>query len=355
MHSKTYQPKIEIEYLQYINEKSELTQPLPKDINDQTLLKLYRTMSLTRTLDNKILNLQRTGKMGTYPCALGQEAIGTGVGYSMQANDIFCPSYREQATLIQRNISLLELLQYWGGFEQGNNYANNSQDLPICVPIATQCLHATGAAYAIKYQKQQRAVVAACGDGATSKGDFYEALNLAGTWKLPLVFVVNNNQWAISVPRKQQTAASTIAQKAIAGGVACMQVDGNDVVAVSDAVRYALEQARSGQGPMLIEAISYRLCDHTTVDDGSRYQPAAEVKAAWQQEPIARLAHYMQSQNLWSKQHEQTMQQELKAEVEAAVEQFKATPIPAATSMFDHLYAELPEALLDQYDQVGES
>jgi len=351
---KTTVASFDIQYLRYLDENSQPTQDFPDFAKDpEILLTLYRQMALTRVLDNKAVNLQRTGKMGTYPSTQGQEAVGVGTGSAMHQDDVYCPYYREQAALLQRGVTMTEILAIWGGDERGNDFQHAKEDLPTNVPIATQCLHAAGIAYAIKYRKQQRAVVTSLGDGASSKGDFYEAMNLSGARNLPVVFVVNNNQWAISVPRKMQTGAQTIAQKAIAAGFDGLQVDGNDVIAVRKAVSDAVEKARRGDGPSLIEAITYRLCDHTTADDASRYQPAEDLKKAWKIEPIARLAHYLESQGLWSKEKETELQQQCSAEVDDAVQAYLSRQKQKPEAMFDSLYAELPEALLDQRDDVG--
>ncbi|MBT8506823.1 pyruvate dehydrogenase (acetyl-transferring) E1 component subunit alpha [Coxiella-like endosymbiont of Rhipicephalus sanguineus] len=346
-----------VQYLQFLDANSHPTQTFPEFANPDTLLYLYRQMALIRHFDNKAVNLQRTGKMGTYPSSRGQEAVGIGMGNAMEAEDIFCPYYRDQGTYLERGIKLSEFLTYWGGDERGSNYSNPNvkDDFPNCVPIAGQLLHAAGVAYAIKYRKQHRAVVTICGDGGTSKGDFYEAINLAGCWQLPVVFVVNNNQWAISVGRNQQTSCQTLAQKAIAGGFDGWQVDGNDVIAVRYSVSKALEKARVGGGPTLIEAITYRLCDHTTADDASRYTPSKELKIAWKREPIARLGYYLESQGLWSRDQETELQTELANEVDQIVKEFLNRPLPKPTDMFDYLYAELPKSLKKQrHELIGE-
>lgn len=346
-----------VQYLQFLDANSYPSQPFPEFANSDALLYLYRQMSLIRHFDNKAVNLQRTGKMGTYPSSRGQEAVGVGMGNAMRVEDVFCPYYRDQGTCLERGIKLSEFLAYWGGDERGSNYLNPKvkDDFPNCVPIAGQLLHAAGVAYAIKYRKEHRAVVTICGDGGTSKGDFYEAINLAGCWQLPMVFVINNNQWAISIGRNQQTGCRTLAQKAIAGGFDGWQVDGNDVIAVRYAVSKALEKARAGGGPTLIEAITYRLCDHTTTDNASRYIPSEELKIAWKSEPIARLSCYLESQGLWSRDKEVKLQTELTNEVNQIVKEFLSKPPPKPTDMFDYLYEELPQSLKKQRDElVGE-
>jgi 2-oxoisovalerate dehydrogenase E1 component alpha subunit len=344
-----------VEYLQYLDKHSKATQPFPEWAGDNdSLIALYEHMCLTRALDTKAINLQRTGKMGTYPAATGQEAVGVGMGAAMQPGDVYCPYYRDQATFLVRGIKPEEILSYWGGDERGSNFEHEDckDDFPYCVPIAGQCLHAVGVATAIKYRKQKRAVMTICGEGGTSKGDFYEAMNLAGDWNLPVVFVVNNNQWAISVARDVQTGAKTIAQKAIAAGFQGIQVDGNDVIAMQQACSDAMKKARNGGGPTLIEAITYRLCDHTTADDATRYVPEESLKKAWEEEPILRLRTYMHENGFWDKDKETTLQKKCSDRVELAVKNYQSVEPQKADDMFTYLFEELPFAYYDQRDEL---
>ena len=339
----------EIPYLQILNEQGQTQQELPALVNDaEVLLSLYRTMLLMRTFDKKAIALQRTGKMGTYAPINGQEAISTAIGHAMRPEDVLVPYYRDYAAQVQRGVKMSEILAYWGGDERGSQFSKCVEDLPICVPIASQCLHATGVAFAFQYRQQARVAVTCIGDGGTSEGDFYEAINLAGIWKLPLVFVVNNNQWAISVPLSKQTASETLAQKAIAAGFKGVQVDGNDVIACREVIGNAIESARRGEGPMLIEAISYRLSDHTTADDATRYQPAEEVNAALLREPIARMKHWLVEQSLWDEQQEKQLADQVSAEVQAAVDEYLSRPGQPITAMFDYHFATLPNYLIEQ-------
>lgn len=308
----------------------------------------YRRMVLTRTFDAKAIALQRTGQLGTYASSLGQEAVGAGVGAAMQPEDVLVPTYREQATQLARGVTMTELLTYWGGDERGSDYAVPREDFPVCIPIATQCCHAVGVATAIRIRGQDRAVVCMCGDGATSKGDFYEATNLAGVWGLPVVFVVSNNQWAISVPRAAQSAAGTLAQKAVAAGFPGEQVDGNDFIAVRWAVENALARARGGGGPSLVEALTYRLHDHTTADDASRYRDDAQVSEHWKDDPLARVREYLAYCGVWTKADEEALLADCRRQVEEAVAACQSMAPEPATAMFDHLYAELPAALAPQ-------
>lgn len=342
-----------IEYTRFLDPQGKPTQSLPAFANDaKTLSDLYRWMVLTRVFDAKAVALQRTGKMGTYPSTLGQEAVAIGFGHAMRKEDVLCPAYRETGAQFQRGVKMSEILAYWGGDERGSCFQENREDFPLCVPIGTQSLHAAGIATAFKIRKQPRVAVMVCGDGATSQGDFYESVNLAGAWNLPIVFIVNNNQWAISIPRSAQTHSQTLAQKALAGGFTGEQVDGNDVIAVRYVMERALEKARNGGGPTLIEAITYRLHDHTTADDATRYRDKEEVKKAWELEPIARLRNYLAQQNLWDKDQEEKWQAECSAQVEQAVQEYLNMPPPSPTDAFDYLYAKLPHDLIEQREQI---
>ena len=342
-----------IGYNRYIEPDGKPVGELPKFAHDIELLRtLYKKMVLVRTFDKKAINLQRTGKLGTYPSILGHEAHGIGVGYAMEPEDVFVPYYRDHCTLIERGITMSEIYVYWGGDERGNDFAIGNKDFPPCIPIATQLLHAAGVAAAFKLRKQPHAVVTTCGDGATSKGDFYEAINVAGIWKLPVVFVVSNNQWAISVPLSKQTATQTIAQKAIAAGIPGEQVDGNDIIAVIDAMQKSLTRARAGQGASLVETINYRLTDHTTADDAKRYRGQDEVDEAWKHGPILRLRNYLKYIDAWDEAWDESIHAECTAEVEASVEEYLAVPPDPVSAMFDHLYAELPEEITIQRDQA---
>jgi len=336
-----------IQYEQYLNPEGKLSTPLPSFFKEhpEALKKLYELMVLLRVFDTKAINLQRTGKMGTYASTLGQEAVSVGIGYAMKDNDVLVPYYRDYGAFLQRGVTLTQILQYWGGDERGSDFQGHREDFPICVPIATQFLHAAGIATAFRYRKEPRAVVVTGGDGSTSQGDFYEALNVAGEWQLPVVFVINNNQWAISVSRKEQTHCKTLAQKAIAAEMPGIQVDGNDVIAVCQVVHEALHRAREGNGPTLIEAINYRLCDHTTADDASRYVPKEELTLAWEQEPIKRFRHYLETQSLWNEKEEQSLQTRCQEEVTKAIEEYATIPPQPITAMFDFMYETPPKSL----------
>jgi pyruvate dehydrogenase E1 component alpha subunit len=333
-----------IGYHAFVDVNGEPLATLPDFAKDrETLVKLYTSLVRARTFDTKAIALQRTGRLGTYASSLGQEAIGVGVAAAMTDDDVFLPSFREHAAQLWRGITLEELFLYWGGDERGNNFAGPKRDFPVCIPVASQFPHAAGVALAIAHRAEPGVAVAVAGDGATSKGDFYEAMNIVGAWNLPAVFVINNNQWAISVRRSDQTAAKTLAQKAFAAGIVAEQVDGNDVVAVREVVGRALTKARGGNGATLIECMSYRLGDHTTADDASRYREDEEVSIHWKEEPIARLRKYLVAAHGWTKEEEEHLLRDLAAEVEqAATAYLDSTPEPA-NALVDHLFETAPD------------
>jgi len=333
----------EVGYTRFLGPDGKAVAALPEFARGrEALVALYRWMVLTRTFDARAIALQRTGRLGTYASCLGQEAVGVGAADAMLAEDVLLPSFREHGAQLVRGVTLKELLLYWGGDGRGSDYAGPRQDFPVCIPVGTHAPHAAGAALAFKLRGEARVAVCIFGDGATSKGDVYEAMNVAGAWTLPVVFIANNNQWAISVPRKAQTATETLAQKAIAAGFEGLQVDGNDVVAVRQAAAGALDKARGGGGPTLIEALTYRLGDHTTVDDASRYRDDEEVGRYWKEEPVARLRSHLAEIHGWGKAEEEALIESCAAEVEAAAEAYLAEPPEPPGAVFDYLYEELP-------------
>lgn len=345
--------EFEIKHHQLLDPNGHLTGPLPEFARDPAeLVRMYQLMSLVRIFDTKAVNLQRTGKLGTYASCLGHEATHVGAGAALKSDDVLVPVYREYGAQFWRGVKMSDVLLYWGGDERGNNYEAAKQDFAWCVPIGTQALHAAGAAMAFKIRGEKRCVLAFIGDGGTSQGAFYEALNLAGARSLPVVFVIVNNKWAISVPISSQTGAATLAQKAVAAGIPGVQVDGNDAIVVRQLIGQALAIARNGGGPSLIEAITYRLSDHTTADDASRYRPADEVKNAWKVEPLIRLRKYLIDTGAWTEEKEAALKAECAKRVEAAVEEYTHSGKQSTDTMFDFLFAKLPRHLQEQREQA---
>ena len=345
-----------IDYYQFLSPDGRLISddvpPLATDFEE--LVRLYRLMVATRVFDKKAVALQRTGKLGTYASSLGHEASHVAIGSAMREEDCLAPMYREYGAQFCRGVRMSEVLLYWGGDERGNDFSGPAHDFAWCVPIATQCLHAAGAALAYKLRGEQRVAVSIVGDGGSSKGDFLEAINAASAYNLPMVLVIVNNQWAISVPRSKQNTAKTLAQKGIGGGLPSIQVDGNDVIASRWAMENAIEQARAGNGPTVIELITYRLSDHTTADDATRYRDDAEVEAAWKREPITRLRTYLEAQGAWSEEQEQALLEEVAQQVADEVEAYQAVGKPTMESMFDYMYGDMPADLAAQRDRAIE-
>ena len=347
----------EIEYLQYLGPDGTLVRnDLPEAGRDVARLReLFKQMLFVRTFDTKAIALQRTGKLGTYAACLGHEATHVGIGASMRPGDVYAPSYREYGAMFMRGVKPRDVLMYWGGDERGSDFDRDSDarsDFPFCVPISTQCLHGAGAALAFKLRGEDRIAVSTCGDGGSSKTDFYAAVNSAGAFTLPLVLCVINNGWAISVPRKAQTGAQTLAQKGLAGGLHCLQVDGNDLVAVLEAMRLATERARNGEGGSVIEFMTYRLHDHTTADDARRYRDDAEVKAAWEKEPFLRLRKFLTDQKLWDEEQEKAWIEECGKLVDVEINAYLETPVQPVEAMFDYLYADMPADVMAQREQA---
>ena len=344
-----------LESIQFLDESGAWLANRPGFASDNWLLKAYRYMVLCRVFDHKAVALQRTGQLGTFPSALGQEAFGVAIGLALHKDDVFVPYYRDHGAHLLRSgaNAMANLLLYWGGDESASSHGP-PQDFPVCVPIATQITHAAGAAAALKIKGREQLVMVTIGDGGTSKGDFFESLNVAGVWQLPLIILVNNNQYAISVPREKQCAAASLAQKAIGAGVHGVQVDGNDVLAITQAINEARVRVNDHKGATLIEAITYRLGDHTTADDASRYRCQQEVKQAWLKEPIKRLQSLLLDLKIWDGEQEKALLESCAASVESQVQHYLQTPAASPQSMFDHLYADWPEAMNEQLDRLAD-
>lgn len=338
-----------VEHLQVLSEKGRLDRKLEPALDRDQLIGLYHAMMLAREADARMLKLQRQGRIGTFPLCSGQEAAACGVAAAMRPTDWLVPAFREIGALLMRGIPLEQIFALYAGYEEGNHNPQAPRTLPIAVPVGSQLPHATGLAFAARaLGEPETAVVAFLGDGATSEGDFHEAINFAAVWSAPVVFVCQNNGWAISLPRSEQTASETLAQKAIAYGVAGLQVDGNDVLAVYRATAEALDRARSGGGPTLIEAVTYRLLQHTTSDDPKKYRSDEEVDAWWRRDPVPRFRAYLEKKGLWDEAREQALAERVKAEIDAAVERFEARAPAKPDAPFDHVLATPPRAVEEQ-------
>lgn len=337
--------------LHILNQDGSTVGKIPPLTADQ-IKEMYRFMILSRAFDDVALKLQRQGRLGTYASVRGQEASQVGSAFALQKEDWLVPTFRENASCITRGMPMKGLFQYWGGDERGHAYTESMTTLPLSIPIATQLLHGVGIAMALQYKEQKNAVLAHVGDGGTSEGDFHEALNFAGVFKAPIVFLCQNNQWAISVPRKKQTASHTLAQKALAYGFTGIQVDGNDILAVYSVVSQALESARAGGGPTLIECVTYRISDHTTADDAKRYRNQEEVDAWTKKDPLDRVKNYMIKQKMWDAKKEELLQQQVAALVSAHVKAYEDEPAADPKEIFAYTFATMTPQLQEQYQSL---
>jgi pyruvate dehydrogenase E1 component alpha subunit len=351
----------EIEFVQILDEQGQLDEQLAGNtLTDADVLDLYERMIVCREFDETAFKLQRSGRMGTFPQNKGQEAMALGAARALRRGiDYIVPYYRENPALFLHGLPMHYVLLHWMGDERGNAIPANLAMNPICVAIGAQMLHAAGIAWAFKLRKEDRAVLSFFGDGATSTGDFHEAMNFASLYKVPAVFCCVNNGYAISVPCCKQTASPTFAQKALAYGMPTVQADGNDLFAMYKVTRDAIERARSGGGPSFIEALTYRLGDHTTADDARRYRAAEELEAAVQRDPLVRTRKYLESKDLWDDAKQQAATEKAKALVHEVVQAALNIEKPDSAEMFRHTFAELPEELVIQErtrrtDSIGE-
>lgn len=343
-----------VEHLSILDEEGHLDQELEPKIPDDLLLKLHRAMVLGRRFDERLLSLQRQGRIGTFAPITGQEASQLGAVAPLVPGDIMAPSFRETAAQVYRGAPMESIVLAFGGYNEAALLVKEGSDLPVAVPVSSQVPHAVGIAWGMKYRKKSNVVMTFFGDGGTSEGDFHEGMNFAAVYQVPLVFICQNNQWAISVPRSRQTHSKTIAQKALAYDMPGIQVDGNDILAVYSAAKEAIDRARNGGGPSLIENVTYRMMMHTTADDPKRYRKDEEVEGWRKRDPIMRFQKYLKDKRLLSDQKIQELEDQIKAEIQQAVEHAEelmkkhSDPLP----MFEHAYAEMPPHLKEQREEL---
>lgn len=344
----------DLEYLSILDDKGACDAELEPDIPEEILLKLYRTMVLARKFDERLLNLQRQGRIGTFAPSSGQEASHLGAAAVLEPSDWFVPAFRETAAELWRGRSLESFIIYNNGFSEGIEISENSNDLPMSVPVASQILHAVGLAWAARYRKTDRVAMAFFGDGASSQGDFHEGLNFAAVFQTPAIFVCQNNQWAISIPRSKQTRSETIAQKALAYGMPGIQIDGNDILASYAAAHEAVQRARSGGGPTLIECVTYRMTVHTTADDPRRYRTEQEVELWKARDPITRFQKYLSDKGILAEEKiaeiESAVMDDIQSAVDSAEEKMKTLGDPE--DMFKYHYAEMSPTLKQQEEEL---
>src|SRR3989344_4051092 len=343
--------KFDVAYLQILDEYGRCDEKLKPKLDDEILKKMYESLVLTRAFDDKALKLQRQGRLGTYAPMRGQEACQIGSAFALQKDDWVFPAFRENGIFMIRGVPAHMLYQYWAGDERGMQIPKGINIMPVSITVGAHLPHAVGAAMAFKHQGLKSAAVVDFGDGATSEGDFHEALNFAGVFKAPCIFICQNNQWAISLPVKEQTASQTIAQKAIAYGIAGIQVDGNDVFAVYKATMDAVARARNGLGATLIECFTYRLADHTTSDDAKKYRSEDEVRSWELKDPILRFEKYLVSKKVINPVIIGKVKAEAEQQIERAVKRAESAKPQPPTEMFDYLYSDMTDEMKEQREQ----
>lgn len=347
--------------LQLLREDGSVVRDLVPPLAPDAILNLYRHMLLSRRLDVRMQSLQRQGRIGFYGTSTGEEAAVVGSALALEPQDWILPALRQGAAVLLRGMPLdLYIAQVIGNsldvqkgrqmpchysWKDGNFVAWSS-----C--IGTQLPHAVGVALAAKYRRQPVVALAYMGDGATSEPDFHAAMNFAAVWKVPVVFLCQNNQWAISVPLAKQTASETIAVKAVAYGMPGVRVDGNDPLAVYGATREAVERARGGQGPTLIEAVTYRMGAHSTSDDPKRYRTEEETEAWARRDPIDRLRRYLEAQGLWDGRREEALVAELDGLIQASLQRVEGAPPPPLESMVEDVYAAMTPLLSEELEEL---
>jgi pyruvate dehydrogenase E1 component alpha subunit len=335
--------------LQILDPRGRIQEGLRPDLPDSRVKQLYERMSVMRLADRMAMSLQREGGLGTYAPFYGQEAAQASAAF-LDPADWLVPSYRETGALFLRGLPLANLYRYWMGDERGMLIGEGLRILPIAIVVGAQPIHAVGLSWAMKLRGEKSVAVAYFGDGASSQGDVHEAMNFAGVFKTPTVFVCQNNQFAISLPRQQQTAAATIAQRASSYGFPGLLIDGNDIFAVAAAMTEALADARAGKGPRLIEMFTYRLGPHTTADDPTKYRANEEIEKYKPLDPLLRLRRYLEGRKLWDGAAEEDLVKRGQAEVEEAARKAKAVAPAPPEDMFAYTYRNMPPYLERQRD-----
>lgn len=341
-----------MENLQILDKDGNVDKDLMPDLSEEKIKEIYHLMVLVRTFDEKLFKLQRSGKIGTYAEVRGEEASEVGSAYALEKTDWMIPSFRETGVYVVRGVDRAKIVQAWNGDVRAFKADKGTTNLPVAIPVSSQNLHAVGIAWAEKLRGTKNAAIVYFGDGATSEGDFLEAMNFAGVYNVPLIFFCQNNQWAISTSRKIQTASDTIAQKGVAMGIKGIQVDGNDVLAVYAATKEALDRARKGEGPTLIESVTYRMGDHTTSDDASKYRTEEEVAFWKERDPLTRLEKYFKKIGTWTDEYGAQVKQEVTAEVDDAVEREMKIEPEEPGKMFDNVFSELIPDLAEQKEEL---
>ena len=352
--TRTFDAELQFPMLQVVDHEGNLVNDTYKsEMTKELAQTFYRQLKKMRLFDRKAVNLQRQGRLGTYPPFEGQEAAQVGSALSLDDTDWMFPTYRDHAAMITFGQSY-NILANWNGRIEGNVPPKGKKILPPSVPIATQLPLATGAAMAAKFRRDAAASIAYFGDGATSEGDFHEGMNFASVFKAPVVFFNQNNGYAISVPIEKQMNSKTIAQKSVAYDMPGVRIDGNDIFIVYFETKKALARARSGEGPTLIEAVTWRYGAHTTADDPKKYRDQQESEQRRKYDPVTRLELFMKKNGYWDEVWALSVEEEATEEIEAAVKEMEMMPPPDVNDLYDHMFEELPWTIAEHKKQYLE-
>jgi pyruvate dehydrogenase E1 component alpha subunit len=346
--------EFKIQRLEILSPEGKCDEALAPKLGKDRLLEMYEVMVRCRVFDERAFKLQRQGRLGTYPQILGQEATQCIPPLLLEKKDWLVPTYRGQGAYFARGMDLKNSLLYWGGDDRGVDFPKDQNDLIFAIPVASHITQAAGLAWASNLQKKGQVVLCYLGDGASSKGDFHEAANFAGVYNLPVVFLIENNQWAISVPRKAQCKATTLAQRAFAYGLSGLQVDGNDPLAVYKASDEAFKRARTGGGATVLECVTYRRGHHTTADDAGRYRTEQEVQEWEKKDPITRLEKYLLAKGQLTETGTSDVRRKAEEKVQAAIDAYEKFPQPNPDAMFENMYAEPTWVIEEQRKEFDE-
>ncbi|WKX02451.1 pyruvate dehydrogenase (acetyl-transferring) E1 component subunit alpha [Candidatus Mycoplasma mahonii] len=318
----------------------------------ELLLEAYGFMVLSRQQDTYVSQLQRQGRSLTFAPNFGEEGLQVAVSMAMEKDDWFIPAFRANATMLHLGVPLENQMYYWNGNEKGSKMPEGVNVLPINIPIGTQCSHAAGIAYGLKLAKKKNASVSFIGNGGTAEGEFYEAMNTSSIHKWPTVFCVNNNQWAISTPNHLESGSTTIAAKAVAVGIPAIRVDGNDVLASYEVMVEALDYAKSGKGPILVEFITWRQGPHTSSDNPRIYRTAEIEKENEKNEPFHRIEKYLMDNNFITKEEKEKLEKEKLEQVKQAFKTTSQNLEETIDEIFDYTYEVMPQELLEQKEEL---
>ncbi|WP_019152957.1 pyruvate dehydrogenase (acetyl-transferring) E1 component subunit alpha [Robertmurraya massiliosenegalensis] len=341
---------------QILNEEGEVVnEAAVPNLSDEQLQELMKRMVYTRILDQRSISLNRQGRLGFYAPTAGQEASQLASQFALEKEDFILPGYRDVPQLIWHGLPLSQAFLWSRGHFKGGDIPEGVNVISPQIIIGAQYVQTAGVALGMQKRGQKSVAITYTGDGGTSQGDFYEGINFAGAYKSPAIFIIQNNQFAISTPREKQTAAKTLAQKAVAAGIPGIVVDGMDPLAVYSAVREARERAINGEGPTLIETLTYRYGPHTMAgDDPTRYR-TSDLDSEWEKkDPLVRFRKYLEKKGIWNEEMENETIEQAKEDIKVAIKEADNTPKQKVTDLISIMYEELPQNLEEQYELYKE-